>query len=46
MFVQSLPQKADVVINELLRYFAYLAVFGLVGCHLWGRTELDTTEVT
>ena len=19
---------------------------GLVGCHLWGRTELDTTEVT
>ena len=18
----------------------------LVGCHLWGRTELDTTEVT
>ena len=18
---------------------------GLVGCHLWGRTELDTTEV-
>ena len=19
---------------------------GLVGCHLWGRTELDTTEAT
>ena len=28
MFVQSLPQKADVVISELLRHFAYLAVFG------------------
>ena len=37
MFVQSLPQKAD-VINELLRHFAYLAVFG----NLW-KARLSLT---
>lgn len=30
MFVQSLPQKAGVVIDELLRHFAFLAVWKFV----------------
>ena len=28
------------------KYFIYLYLFSLVGCRLWGRTELDTTEAT
>ena len=45
MFVQSLPQKADVVINELLRHFAYLAVFGNLWKARLSLTLLLSTQV-
>ena len=34
--------------KEMATHFSILAwrSQGLVGCHLWGRTESDTTEAT
>ena len=48
--VQSLGQE-DLLQKEMATHFSVLAwripgTGELVGCPLWGRTELDTTEVT
>ena len=36
-------EAASIVVEAVVSYLEYLS---LVGCHLWGRTELDTTEAT
>ena len=49
-WIQSLGQE-DPLEKEMAMHSSVLAwrIQGqrsLVGCHLWGRTEVDTTEVT
>ena len=55
MKVKEESEKVSLKLNIQRRKLQFTPVFlpgesqgrgSLVGCHLWGRTELDTTEAT
>ena len=40
------PREKEMATHSSVLAWRIPGTGGLVGCHLWGRTESDTTEVT
>ena len=44
--VKLISHRADFKARKVIRYKVGDYIRSLVGCHLWGRTESDTTKAT